>query len=142
MTTTKKVQGTAISIPAGVALGASVSLLLTCMLAVLLTWQLLDGRIEEKILGYALMGIHLIASFAGSSFSAAKTKRRRMLVCCITGAVYFLIMIGITAVLFGGNYQGTGVTGVLVMLGSVASGMLGLTRSRHGQKRYKKYRSS
>ena len=141
MTTTKKVKGTATSMSVGVAMGTGVSLLITCVLSALLTLLALEGKIQENTIGYFSMGILLASSVLGALLSAVKVKRRWMLVCCMTGGIYYLLLLGSTAVFFGGNYQGVGVSGLLVLMGCSISGMLGLRKGRHGDKRYKKYRA-
>lgn len=141
MTTTKKVKGTAKPMPVGVAMGTGASLLITCVLSALLTWSALEGKIAEKTIGYFVMGVLLIASALGALLSAVKVKRRWMLVCCITGCVYYLILLGSTAVFFGGSYKGVGVTGLMVLMGCLISGMLGLKKYKLRDKRFKKYRA-
>lgn len=141
MTAAKKVRGTAVSMPAGIVIGVGVSLLATCTFVALLTWLALTGKIEEKAIGYCSMVILLLASMMGALLSAIKVKRRWMLVCLMTGMLYFLILVASTAVFFGGKYQGIGVTGLMVLTGSVASGTLGLKRNRSGDKHYKQYRT-
>lgn len=141
MTTIKKVKGTAKTMPMGVTLGVSVSLLITIVLAAVLTWGAIEGKVAEKTIGYMTMGILLISSILGTLLSALKIQRRRMLVCCVTGGVYYLVLLGGTAVFFGGNYRGTGVTGGLVLLGSLISGLLSLNANKRRAGRYKKYRT-
>ena len=141
MATAKKVKGTAVSIPIGVTSGVCVSLLITFVLAAALTWLALEGKVGEKTIGYIVMGILVISSALGTLLSAARIQRRRMFVCCLTGGIYYLVLLGSTAVFFGGNYRGIGVTGALILAGSLVSGVLGLNANRRGAKRYKKYRT-
>ena len=142
VTTAKKVGGTAVSMPVGIMTGVSVSFFTTAGLAVLLTWLELAGKIDEKLIGYYSIGVLLIASVLGSLLSAVKIKRRWMLVCCITGVLYYLVLVGSTALFFGGNYRGVGVSGIVILAGTLGSGVFGLNRGRGGEKRYKKYRHS
>ena len=141
MKTGKTVKGTAISMPAGIALGVSVSMLLTSIFSAVLTWLMLEGRVSEKAIGYCILGVLIIATIMGALLSAIKVKRRWMLVCCATGVGYYLSLLACTALFFGGNYSGIGVTGVSVFVGSMVTGLLGLARTRNRNKRYKKYRS-
>lgn len=139
MTTAKKVSGTASSMPMGIVLGVVLSLAVTCVLAALLAWLVLSGRIDEKIIGYCTMGMLLLASIIGALVAAIRIKRRWMLVCCITGVAYFLCLLIINALFFGGCYQGVTVMGTLVMIGTLVAGMLGLRSAERGEKNYKKY---
>lgn len=139
MTTMKKVKGTAISMPVGIVMGVALSALLTCGLAAVVTWLALEGKIEAEEVGYISLVMIVLSSMLGALLSAVKTKRRWMLVCFITGIAYYLTLLCITAIFFGGNYRGCGVTAMLVLIGSVCAGMLGLMKRRFRGSGYKKY---
>lgn len=141
MTTTKKVKGTAVSIPIGVTAGICTSLLITFASSAALTWLALEGKVSDRMVGYIVMGILLVASVIGALFSAVRIQRRWILVSLLTGGLYYLILLVGTAVFFGGNYRGIGVTGVLVLVGSLIAGCLGLRSNGHRTKGYKKYRT-
>lgn len=137
----KKTPGSAISMPIGIMWGTFVSLLTTCSCAALLSWLILNGKIDHHILGYLIMGVLISASILGAITAGNMTKRRRMLVCCITGISYFLSMLGITALFFGGNFQGAEVGGCLIITGSMIVGMVGVLRKRHQENSYERYRT-
>jgi putative membrane protein (TIGR04086 family) len=137
----KGVKGTAMALPAGIAMGTGVSLLITGGLSVVLTVLALSGKIAEGTIGYFTMGILLLSSITGSMLSAGKVKRRRLLVCIISGVAYFLVLLVCTAVFFGGNYRGVGVSGLVVMIGCLTAAVMGLKRSNSGHKNFKKYRT-
>lgn len=141
MITSKKVTGTAVPMPMGIALGVTVSLIFTAVSAALLTWLALQGKISESSVGYYAMGILMLASIFGPMLSAAKIKRRRMVVCCITGAAYYAVLLLCTAVLFGGQYQGVGVSTAMIFGGSIGTGLLGIRKSGGKGNGYKKYRN-
>ena len=141
MATAKKVKGTAVSIPIGVIQGVIASLSITCGISVVLTWLALGGKVDEKTIGYFVMGTLLISAVLGTLLSILRIQRRRMFVSCVTGGVYYLVLLGSTAVFFGGNYQGVGVTGLVVLIGCLISGILGQKANKHVPKRYKKYRT-
>lgn len=139
MMTTKKTKGTAISMPAGVALGAFVSLLMMFIFAAALTWFASIGKIDERQIGYISMGSLLLSTIAGTLVSAAKIKRRRMLVCCETGAIFFASLLAITAIFFGGKFRGIWVTAATILIGCLIPGILsGVTRN-NSKRRYSKY---
>ena len=125
----------------GVTLGVCISFLITFVLAAVLTWFALEGKVDEKTIGYTTMGILLVSTISGTLISAGKVQRRRMLVCCMTGAIYYMVLLGCTALFFGGNYRGIGVTGILILIGSLISGIWGLKADKRSNKRYKKYRT-
>ena len=141
MKASNKVKGTAVPMPAGVAMGTLTSIVFTGISAVLLTWMILSGKVDETSIGYFSMGIILIGSLIGALLSAGKIKRRRMLVCGITGGAYYFTLILCTLIFFGGNFRGLGVTAIMVLVGSLASGLLGLRKQNRHRRVSKKYRT-
>lgn len=118
MVVNRKVTGKALSMPAGLALGAAISLGITISLAIL-TAKLVDGgTISEEGIGYAALGILLLSSLAGAASAVQKIKRQRLLVCFASGLIYYALLLSMTALFFGGQYSGMGVTALVVLGGS------------------------
>lgn len=112
--------------PAGLVFGAAISLGVTLLAAAVLAKLVDMEKLAWENIGYGIMILLLLASFSGAMAAFAKIKRQRMLVCAISGAVYFGILLSITALFFGGQYDSVGVTAALVLAGSIAAGLLGL----------------
>lgn len=130
----RKVTGKAMSIPAGLALGGLGSLAVTLIFSAVLA-KLVDAEaVAEESIGYGVMAILLLASFAGAMVSFRRIKRQRLLVCMLSGVVYFGILLSITALFFGGQYEAVGVTGLLVLCGSATAALLGVREKRGGRK--------
>ena len=142
MVVNKKVTGTASSIPAGVAIGCTISVLIAVVAAGAFAKLIDAGVMGETTIGYCAMVILLISSFAGAWTAAAKIKHRKALCCLTCGAVYYGILLGMTALIFGGQYQGMGVTALLIGAGSVCAMMLEFPKGkgRTGRKRKIGYR--
>lgn len=134
MVRNQKTTGRAMSIPAGLAVGAAVSAGLTVLFTALLAKLLDMETLAWENIGYGIMIMLLLASFFGAIVSYAKVKRQRMLVCAASGAIYFAFLLSITALFFGGQFEAVGVTAMLVMGGSITAGLLGL-RSGGGRQR-------
>lgn len=111
-------------------MGGICSLLITLACAAVLAWMVAEERMPETGIGYGVMILLLLASFAGAMVSWGKIKRQRMLVCVLSGAIYFGILLAITALFFGGQYSAVGVTGLLVLCGSALAAMAGLRQGR------------
>lgn len=139
MVTNKKVTGTASSMAVGLAIGTGISILLTVMAAAILAQMVLGETVSEPSIGYFAMGILLLASAVGSLVAAYCIKRRWMIVCLSVGALYYLTLLGCTALFFGGQYQGMGVTALVVLAGSGAVGLLGLRREKGHRRRSRKF---
>lgn len=127
--------GRALSMPAGLALGGVSSLTMTILLSAVLS-KLVDAEtLSEENIGYGVMVLLLVASFAGSLISSARIKHQRMLVCLLSGIIYFGILLSITALFFGGQYEAVGVTAILVLGGSITAAFVGLRENRGGKRR-------
>ena len=124
MVANKKITGRATSLPAGLAIGAVCSLAATLILTAILK------------VGYGIMVLLIVSSFAGAMISFGRIKRQRMLVCIVSGVIYFAMLMSMTALFFGGQYSAVGTTALLVLAGSGAAALLGLRQGR-GSKRTK-----
>lgn len=142
MVTSRKPTGTASSIPAGLAAGCAVSLGITMLAAALLA-KLVDAeKLPWENVGYGIVVLLVMASFLGSITAYGRIRRQRLMICLISGMIYFGILLSLTALFFGGQYEGVGVTAVLVMGGSGAAGLLGLREGKGRSKRRIRGRSA
>lgn len=141
MVTNKKVFGKAMSLPAGIAIGGGAALVVTLFLAAGLTQLVLSERIDEGSIGYWASGALPACSALGALIAVGVIKRKRMQVCLLTGALYFITLLAINVLFFGGQFSGVGVTVLLILLGTGAVGLLGARGERRGGKRHKPYRS-
>lgn len=132
MVINRKPTGRASSMPAGLIAGALCGLVGTLLFSAILA-KLVDSEIipQDKV-GYGIMVLLLICAFLGANEACRRTKRQYLIVCAISAGVYFLILLSITALFFGGQYSGIGVTAILILCGSILSAF---TRSRKGEGR-------
>jgi len=136
----QKGTGRASSIPGGLAVSCVISLGLTLAGSLLLSGLVLRGTMAMENIGYGVLILLVTASFLGGITAAARIKHRILMVCLLSGGVYFAVLLAITALFFGGQYQGVGVTGLLILGGSGGAGLLlagkgtgaGKYRKRHG----------
>ncbi len=105
------------SLPSGLAIGGIASLFVTLAAAGIMAKLTENGGISESGIGYGVMGILFIASLVGSSAANMKARQQKLLVCLLSGAVYYVILLSMTALFFGGKYKGVGVTALLVFAG-------------------------
>ncbi len=132
MVVNQKVTGRISSIPAGIAIGEAVSMILT-VLGALLTAILVDrGVIPEENIGYGSLLTLLAASTAGAFLSWKRIRHRRAMVCMIHSAGYYLLLLSIAALFFGGQYEGMGVTALVVLGGGLVVVLLGLKGEQKG----------
>ena len=129
-----KTNGKAVSIPAGLALGGFVSTSITLIGCLILANSVKTGLLKPENIGYGMLIQLLTASFMGAMTAHASIKHRKKMVCILSGVIYYMILIIITALFFGGQYQGFGVTGLVVLAGALTTC---LTPSRSNPIRHK-----
>ena len=133
MTLNGKVTGRAMTMPAGIAVGCGGAALVTAAGSALVAKLISDEVLVDTAIGYGAMLIVLLASALGAAVSAAKVKRRRLQVCLLSGLVYYGMLLGMTALFFGGQYQGMGVTALLVLAGTGTVILLGTREKKTGK---------
>lgn len=122
----KKPTGRALTIPGGIAQGVTLSMIVTMLSCTILAWMVDTEKLPWEKIGYGIMVVLLLSSFLGAMLSFQKTKRQRLLVCLLSGFVYFGILLSLTALFFGGQYEAVGVTAALILAGSGSAGILGV----------------
>lgn len=136
MQTKQKYTGRTMSIPAGLGMGLGVSLTITAAAIGILAKLVDSEKLPWERVGYGIMVMLLAASFAGALAAYGKIKRQRLMVCLLTGVVFYGFLLSLTALFFGGQFEGMGVSLLLILAGSGAAGLLGLRQGRGaGQKR-------
>lgn len=140
MVVNKKVTGKSKPMMAGLAIGSMISLMLTLLGAAIVANLVLSEKIETEAIGYGAIIILILASSAGAWVCAVMVKRRWMLMCLGGGGSYYLSLLAITALFFGGQYEGMGVTALAVLGGSGAVGLLGIKGDKSSRKRSKNRR--
>ena len=135
MTVNQKVTGTAVTMPVGIGIGCGVSMALTILGAGLVA-KLIDMEVlQENAIGYGAMMVILLASISGASVAVRKIKKRILQVSAMVGLFYYAMLLAITALFFGGKYQGMGVTALMILAGC---GVVVLIAGR--EKKTKRYR--
>jgi len=135
MVRTKINTGKAASMPGGLALGAGVSVAVTLVLSAIIAKLVQMEALRQDQIGYAVMVLLITASSLGAAIAQGKVKHQRVLVCMLSGLIYYVILICITALFFGGQYTGFGVTGLLILGGAGTTALLSGRRKGRGGKR-------
>lgn len=135
MTGKLKNTGRATSMPVGLLSGLAVSFGVTILGIGMIAKALDMEKMREGAIGYAVMVLLLAASFAGALVSRNRIKRQYLLVCGLSALMYFLTLLSITALFFGGQYEAVGVTGLLVLGGSMLALLTGGQGRRGGKRR-------
>lgn len=130
----RKPTGRTMSMPGGLALGGLCSLVVTLACAAVLAWLVSAEKVPEQGIGYGVMVFLILASFLGSMVSWTRIRRQRLVVCLLSGVVYLGILLGITALFFGGQYSAVGVTALLILCGNGLAVLTGLGKGSTGKR--------
>lgn len=127
-----KATGRALSMPAGIGIGTAAAMLWTVLGAAITAALVSREVVMESAIGYGALIILVSAAFLSAKVSYHKIKHRRAMVMGISGCVYFLCLLAVNALFFGGQYAGVGVTIGAILAGSGCALLLG---GKDGQKR-------
>ena len=105
------------NLPAGISLGLLVSILFTLISAAGITQLVTKEKIAENNIGYLILAVLLLSTMVGAWTAVIRTKRLRLQVCLLEGAGYFLAMLAIAAMFFGGRYQGVLPSAMTILTG-------------------------
>ena len=126
----KRRQGTAKPVPVGLALGLCVSIVITLCGSAVTAWLVSAEKMEAEQIGYAAAAILILSAAAGTATARKAVKIKALPVCAMMAAGYYLILLAVTALFFGGEYQGMGITAICILFGSSAAFLL--TRIKKG----------
>lgn len=139
MMITQKRTGRALSIPAGLAWGGIFSLGIVT-LGSAITAKLIDYEIMGwNCVGYMILTFLILSAWAGGVVSYRKIKRQKMAVCIMSGILLFAILIMITALFFGGQYNGVGETALLILCGSSLAAFTGSRGKKRTRRKIRAY---
>lgn len=139
MVANRKVTGRASSFPAGIAAGILSGLTLTLLISLFTAYLISAGVVCQDKTGYCAMATLVLSSGTGAWVGAKRIKRMPMQTAALCAAGYFLLLLSLTALFFGGQYDGMGVTFLIVIIGSGAGGVLAAKEpKKRKQKHYKK----
>jgi hypothetical protein len=124
--------------PVGLAWGALVSLGLTLIGSGIVAFLVDRGTMPVEGIGYGAMGILVISALSGALTAWSKIKRLRLQVCLMSGGIYYLMLLGMTMLFFGGHFRGMGVTALMVACGSILAILGGFSKGRGGKRSYRR----
>ena len=134
----KKITGRAPSLGKSVAAGVLLGTAWTVLCAVILAKLIDSGVMPMEKVGYGSMAAVLSAVFAGASLAGRKAGHMVVQAAAISGVAYFLCLLLVNALFFGGSYTGMAVTFVLIALATAAAILAtGKGSGRYRRKRYK-----
>jgi putative membrane protein (TIGR04086 family) len=131
----KKPTGRTSSMPVALVLGGICSLLVVILGSAILAKLIDSNTIPETGIGYGILIMIIMAAFLGAKLAYQKVKRQRLMVCMSSGVILFLLLLSITALFFGGQYNAVGVTALLILCGSGLAVLPGRGSKRVGRRK-------
>ena len=133
--------GKASSISGGMAIAAFLSMITTLILSAVIAKLLDVERITWEQAGYWIMGLLYIASFIGGKSASAAIKRQKVLICIMSGVLYWGLMLCITALFFGAKFTAVWETAGMIAAGCGTAALLPEAHKKKHEKRIgKSYR--
>ena len=139
MLTNQKPTGMSSGIPGGLALGVLAAMVLTVLLGCLLAVLIAKEVLPEENVGYGVMAVLFVSSAIGSTVAYKRIRHRRLMVFVLSGICYLVTLTGLTALFFGGQYEGIFPTAMLIIGGTGVAFLRSASMSR-GWKPHKKSR--
>ena len=135
MVTKHKPTGRAAGFPKGIALGTLAAMASTALLAMLIA----SGAVREENLGYGVMVLLFLSAALGGTVAFGRIKHRRALVFGLSAAAYLVSLTALTALFFGGRFDGFFPTAMLIIGGSGTAFLLS-ARAQKGRTRHRRFR--
>lgn len=123
--------GSTRTLPAGIGIGMLISLAITMILTAIVAGLINGEYLAESSIDIGVTVIQLLSSVVGAWAAYSLVKSRRLLVCLATGCGYYLLLLACTALFFGGQYQGIGISALVILAGDLVVGLLGLKGNKN-----------
>ena len=117
-----------------IGIGLVVGSIVTVFAALMTSALIYAEKIEEDKVVYGITISLILGSFMGASASALKTDEKKMIICIISGAMYLITLLCLTACFFGGRYENVRGTIILVMGSTMASALIAMRSRRNNTK--------
>lgn len=141
MTIRKPQNGRAVSMTQGLMTGLAVSFTITLAATTILAKVIDKEILPWQNIGYAIIPILLLGSFAGAYTACQKIKRQKLGVSMLSGALYWIGLMAITALFYGGKYESVAVTAALIMAGCFSAFLLTAPKTTPAKHRKHKLRN-
>lgn len=113
----KPQNGRATSTVRGLMTGLAVELIVTLTAAVILAKTIEKEILAWENIGYAIIPILIFASFIGAYTACQRIKRQKLIVSMLSGLLYWITLLCVTALFYGGKYEAVAVTAAFILAG-------------------------
>ena len=116
--------GKAVSVPKGLGLSLAVNIALTAAMCMITASLVALNKIEWYSVGYCIMFMLLFVSYIGAKTAISAIKTQFFMIALMSGILYWLFLLSVTALFFGGNYSSIPETAALIAAGSISAALL------------------
>jgi len=127
--------GKAVSVPYGLGISLLMNILVTSIAILVLTALVGHKIIEWDYIGYYIMVMLLISSFLGAKAALLSIKTQPLLITGMAGILFWMYLLCITALFFGGNYSSVFETALLTIGGSITAALLRMPSKKRKSRR-------
>ena len=123
-----------------VTMGSAVSVAAAMLLAAVFAALISVETINPDWAGYCALVVLLLSAMLGAGAAVRSTAEKRLYLSLAAGGVYFLVLLAMAALFFGGQYSGVGVSAFVVFSGSVLAVLMGQGSGKRSKSRRSKKR--
>lgn len=123
------------SFPVAVAAGTVASLACTVVGCGVLALAVQEENVNQGGIGYGVMAVTFLSAIMGSIVSRILWNQKTLLLCAASSLAYYLIMLGVGALIFDGSMEGLLVTLLLVLGAGTAVAFVGINGNQRRKKR-------
>lgn len=124
-------------LPEALGIGLLAGVIFTLIGTGLMAFLIGNETLEISGMNPGCVIIHLVGSAITGLVAYSVMKRQRIVVAALSSLCYFLVQIGATALLFGGQYEGVGAGVLAIIGGGVLSVLPGFISHSGGGKKLK-----
>ena len=117
-------QKSAPSIPTGLGIGLAVGIMITLIFTAIGAYLVHSETLPEESFDYIAPVVQFFGALACGWVTLKMTDRHKMQMCLLSGGLYFLTLLAMTALFFGGEYHDVGIGALAVLLGAGGVGLL------------------
>lgn len=139
MTIRKPQNGRATSMTQGLITGLAINFIITLAATAILAKMIDREILPWQNIGYAIIPVLIFGSFAGAYTACQKIKRQKLGVSMLSGLLYWIALMAMTALFYGGKYESVAVTAALIMVGCFAAFLL--TAPKAARIKYRKHKT-
>ena len=112
------------------AVGVIVSMLVTLVGVAICATLISQEMISVGGEGYFNIAILVLSAICGSMAATGKRSEKRLHTSLLAGTIYMFVLLSMTALIFGGQYDRVGVTAIAILSGCILAVLLGEKRKK------------